>query len=84
MRSIAEALASIPPKEDPFTLLAELSADALLLRRLEIADMLQQLEEERKEIDAELMVTSSEAELRFGVELGGGWHLKQCHLTSWA
>lgn len=41
------------PKEDPFTLLAELRADALLLRRLEIADMPKQLEEERKEIDAE-------------------------------
>jgi hypothetical protein len=55
----------------------------LLLRSLEIADMLQQLEEERREIDAELMVTNSDAELGFGVELGGGWILKQCHLTSW-
>ena len=83
MKSIAEVLASIPIQADPFPHLAELSADALLLRRLEIAEMLKRLEQERREIDAELAVTYSDAELRFGVQFGGGWILKQCHRTSW-
>ena len=82
MKSFAEVLASIPIQADPFPHLAELSADALLLRRLEVAQMLKRLEEERKEIDAELAVTYSDAELRFGVQFGGGWILKQCHRTS--
>ena len=81
MKSIAEVLASIPLKADPFPHLAELSIDALLLRRLEISQMLKRLEEERREIDAELAVTYSDAELRFGVQFGGGWILKQCHRT---
>jgi hypothetical protein len=83
VKSIAEVLASIPLKADPFPHLAELSIDALLLRRLEISQMLKRLEEERREIDAELAVTYSDAELRFGVQFGGGWILKQCHRTSW-
>ena len=83
MKSIAEVLASIPLKADPFPHLAEMSTDALLLRRLEIAEMLKRLEEERKEIDAELVATYSDAELRFGVQFGGGWILKQCQRTSW-
>jgi len=81
--SIAEVLASIPIKADRFPHLAELSTDALLLRRLEIAEMLKRLEQERREIDAELVGTYSDAELRFGVQFGGGWILKQCHRTSW-
>lgn len=83
MKSIAEVLASIPLKADPFPHLTELSTDALLLRRLEISGMLKHLEEERKEIDAELSVTYSDAELRFGVQFAGGWILKQCHRTTW-
>ena len=83
MKSIAEVLASIPLKADPFPHLAELSADALLLRRLEISELLKRLEEERKEIDSELAVTFSDTELRFGIEFRGGWILKQCHRTSW-
>ena len=83
MKSIAEVLASIPLKADPFPHLAELSTDALLLRRLEIAALLKRLEEERKVIDSELAVTYSDAELRFGVQFGRGWILKQCHRTSW-
>jgi hypothetical protein len=83
VKSIAEVLASIPIKADPFPHLAEMSTDALLLRRLEIAEMLKRLEEERKEIDSELVSTYSDAELRFGVQFGGGWMLKQCRRTSW-
>ena len=83
MASIAEVLASIPLKADRFPHLAELSTDAMLLRRVEIAEQIKRLEEERKEIDAELAVTYSDAELRFGVQFGGGWTLKQCQRTSW-
>jgi len=83
VKSIAEVLASIPIKADRFPHLAELSTDAMLLRRVEIADQIKCLEEERKEIDSELSATYSDAELRFGVQFGGGWILKQCQRTSW-
>jgi hypothetical protein len=83
VKSIAEVLTSIPIKADRFPHLAELSTDAMLLRRVEIGEQLKRLEEERKEIDAELTVTYSDAELRFGVQFGGGWILKQCQRTSW-
>ena len=83
MKSIAEVLASIPIKADRFPHLVELSTNAMLLRRVEIAEQIKRLEEERKEIDAELTSTYSDAELRFGVQFGGGWILKQCQRTSW-
>ena len=83
MKSIAEVLASIPIKADRFPHLADLSTDAMLLRRVEITEQIKHLEEERKEIDAELSVTYSDAELRFGVQFSGGWILKQCQRTSW-
>lgn len=83
MKSIAEVLASIPIKADRFPHLADLSTDAMLLRRVEIAEQIKRLEDERKEIDAELTVTYSDAELRFGVQFGGGWILKQNQRTSW-
>jgi len=83
VKSIAEVLATIPIKADRFPHLAELSTDAMLLRRVEITEQIKHLEEERKEIDAELTVAYSDAELRFGVQFGGGWILKQCQRTSW-
>jgi predicted phage-related endonuclease len=83
VKSIAEVLASIPIKADRFPHLAELSTDAMLIRRVEISEQIKRLEEERKEIDAELTATYSDAELRFGVQFGGGWILKQCQRTSW-
>jgi predicted phage-related endonuclease len=83
VKSIAEVLASIPVKADRFPHLAELSTHAMLLRRVEITEQIKRLEEERKEIDAELAVAYSDAELRFGVQFGGGCILKQCHRTSW-
>ena len=45
MKSIAEVLASIPIKADRFPHLAELSTDAMLLRRVEIAEQIKRLEE---------------------------------------
>ncbi len=83
MKSIAEVLASIPLKADRFPHLAELSTDAMLLRRVEITEEIKRLEDERREIDSELAVTYSDAELRFGVQFSGGWILKQCQRTSW-
>jgi hypothetical protein len=81
--SIAEVLASIPIKADRFPHLAELSTDAMLLRRVEISQQMKCLEDERKEIDAELTATYPDAELRLGVQFGRGWILKQCQRTSW-
>ena len=81
---IAEVLASIPEREDPFPYLALLSTDDLLLRRREIQQSLKRLEEERQAIDSELVETFSEAELRFGIQFGGGLLLTQRQRTSWA
>ena len=47
------------------------------------SDRIKRLEEERREIDAELQGAYSDAELRWGVQFGGGWILKQCQRTSW-
>ena len=41
------------------------------------------LEQERQIIDAELISTFGDAELRFGVRAPGGWVLKQRSRTSW-
>ena len=41
------------------------------------------LEQERHVIDAELLSTFGDAELRFGVRAPGGWVLKQRSRTSW-
>ncbi len=83
MKSIAEVLASILIKAERFPHLAELSTDAMLLRRVGISEQIKRLEEERKEIDAELAAPYSDAELHFGVQLEGGWILKQIQRTSW-
>ena len=83
LSSIAEVLASIPKREDPFPHLALLSTDDLLLRRREIQQSLKRLEEERQAIDSELVETFSDAELRFGIQFGGGLLLSQRQRTSW-
>ena len=83
MKSIAEVLAAIPQKPDQFQHLSLLPPDALLRRRSRIAEIIKRLEEERREIDAELQGAYSDAELRWGVQFGGGWILKQCQRTSW-
>ena len=69
--------------EAPFTPLTTLSADQLLQRRVEISVQLKTLEQERKEIDAELLDVFSDAELCRGVRAPGGWVLQQRSRTSW-
>ena len=83
LSSIAEVLASIPEREDPFPHLALLGTDDLLLRRREIQQSLKRLEEERQAIDSELVETFSDAELRFGIQFGSGLLLSQRQRTSW-
>jgi len=83
LSSIAEVLASIPEREDPFPHLASLGTDDLLLRRREIQQSLKRLEEERQAIDSELAETFSDAELRFGIQFGSGLLLSQRQRTSW-
>ncbi len=70
-------------RPDPFPHLAELSADQLLQRRVEITGHLKTLEQERQAIDAELLEVFSDAELRFGVRAPGGWVLRSRSRTSW-
>lgn len=57
VKSIGEVLASIPIKADRLPRLAELNTGDMLLRRVGIAEQIKRLEEERKEIDADLAVT---------------------------
>ncbi len=77
-------LHTLPPERpDPFPHLADLSADQLLQRRVEISGQLKVLEKERQAIDAELLEVFSDAELRFGVRAPGGWVLRQRNRTSW-
>jgi hypothetical protein len=82
--ALKQLLQTMPPeRQDPFPHLANLSTDALLMRRVEITCQLKVLEQERQEIDATLREAFSDAELRFGVRAPGGWVLKQRSRTSW-
>ena len=82
--ALKQLLQTMPPeRQDPFPHLANLSTDALLMRRVEITCQLKVLEQERQEIDATLLEAFSDAELRFGVRAPGGWVLKQRSRTSW-
>ena len=77
-------LKTLPPEApDPFPHLADLTPDALLSRRVEVTSTIKTLEQERQVIDAELLSTFGDAELRFGVRAPGGWVLKQRSRTSW-
>jgi hypothetical protein len=77
-------LQTLPPERtDPFPHLADLSADQLLQRRVEITGQLKTLEQERQAIDAQLLDAFSDAELRFGVRAPGGWVLRSRSRTSW-
>ena len=83
-RALNQLLQSLPPERpDPFPHLAELNADQLLQRRIEISEQLKTLEQERQAIDLELLSTFSEPELRIGVRAPGGWILRQRNRTSW-
>jgi len=82
--ALEHLLQTLPPERpDPFLHLADLSADAMLLRRVEVTGQIKTLEQERQAIDAELLDVFSDPELRFGVRAPGGWVLKQRSRTSW-
>jgi len=72
-----------PERPDPFPHLEDLSADQLLQRRVEVTGQIKTLEQERQAIDATLLETFTDAELRFGVRAPGGWVLRQRSRTSW-
>ena len=79
-----QLLQTLPPElPEPFPHLTNLSTDGLLHRRVEITGQIKTLEQERQEIDAELLEVFSDAELRFGVRAPGGWVLRQRSRTSW-
>ena len=81
---LQRVLASLPPERpDPFPHLADLSADALLMRRVEVTGQIKTLEQERQAIDAELLEMFSDPELRHGVRAPGGWVLRSRSRTSW-
>ena len=52
-------------------------------RKVRIAQIAKRCEQERHAIDAELLSTFGDAELRFGVRAPGGWVLKQRSRTIW-
>ena len=82
--ALEHLLKTLPPERpDPFPHLADLSADQLLQRRVVITGQLKTLEQERQAIDATLLETFTDAELRFGVRAPGGWVLRQRSRTSW-
>ena len=81
---LQRVLKTLPPERpDQFPHLADLTPDALLSRRVEVTGTIKTLEQERQVIDAELLSTFGDAELRFGVRAPGGWVLKQRSRTSW-
>ena len=81
---LQRVLKTLPPEApDPFPHLTDLNADQLIQRRVEVTGTIKTLEQERQVIDAELLNTFGDAELRFGVRAPGGWVLKQRSRTSW-
>ena len=53
---LQRVLTSLPPERpDPFPHLLDLSADALLMRRVEVTGQIKTLEQERQAIDAALL-----------------------------
>jgi len=82
--ALHRVLQTLPPEEpDPFPHLADLTPDALLRRKVRIAQITKRLEQERHAIDAELLSAFGDAELRFGVRAPGGWVLRSRSRTSW-
>ena len=82
--ALSHLLKTLPPEApDPFPHLADLSPDALLRRRVEVTSTIKSLEQERQVIDAELLSTFGDAELRFGIRAPGGWVLRQRSRTTW-
>ena len=82
--ALRRVLQTLPPERpDPFPHLADLTPDALLRRKVRITQIAKRCEQERQAIDAELLSTFGDAELRFGVRAPGGWVLKRRSRTSW-
>ena len=82
--ALSHLLKTLPPERpDPFPHLADLNADQLIQRRVEVTSTIKNLEQERQVIDAELLTTFGDAELKFCVRSPGGWVLKQRSRTSW-
>jgi hypothetical protein len=50
---------------------------------VKVTGTIKTLEQERQVIDAELLSTFGDAELRFGVRAPGGWVLRSRSRTSW-
>ena len=74
---LLRVLKTLPPEApDLFPHLADFNADQLIQRRVEVTGTIKTLEQERQVIDAELLSTFGDAELRFGVRSPGGWVLK--------
>ena len=64
---LQRVLKALPPEApDPFPHLADLNADQLIQRRVEVTGTIKTLEQERQVIDAELLSTFGDADLRFG------------------
>jgi len=81
--ALSHLLKTLPPEApDPFPHLADLNADQLIQRRVEVTSTIKTLEHERHAIDAELLSTYGD-ELRLGVRTPGGWVLRQRSRTSW-
>jgi hypothetical protein len=81
---LLRVLENLPPEApDPFPHLADLNPDQLLQRRVEVTGQIKTLEQERQAIDATLLETFTDAELRFGVRAPGGWMLRSRSRTSW-
>ena len=81
---LQRVLKALPPEApDPYPHLADLNADQLIQRRVEVTGTIKNLEQERQVIDAELLRTFGNAELRLGVRALGGWVLKQRSRTCW-
>ena len=84
LSDLLRVLKTLPPERpDPFPHLADLNVDELIQRRVEVTGTIKTLEQERQEIDAELLSTFGDAELRFGVRAPGGWILRSRTRTSW-
>ena len=82
--ALEHLLQTLPPERpDPFPHLADLNADQLIQRRVEVTGNIKTLEQERHAIDAVLLSTFGDAELRFGVRAPGGWILRSRSRTSW-
>ena len=81
---LQRVLASLPPERpDAIPHLADLSADGMLMRRVEVTGQIKTLEQERQANDAELLALFSDPELRHGLRAPGGWVLRSRSRTAW-